>query len=147
MEYLDLNPVQFEKWLIEDNSREKELEKIFFHYSGREILCASLIKKAHDTSPCFHLLLINDHLGGFARIYQSYLSLFIIHPIYRRRGYGRSFLQHLLSLSKYPLYLEVREDNPIAQKLYYQEGFKRVGEKIRDHIKVFILRKDREYEK
>lgn len=144
MEYLNLTPRQFAKWLQEDLNRGKELETIFFQYSGREILCASLIEKAHNTSTHFLLLLIEGKLGGFARVHQSYLSLFIIHPLYRRKGYGRLFLRYILSLFHHSLYLEVREDNHIARKLYAEEGFKVIRETLRDHIKVHVLRKDPE---
>ena len=54
-----------------------------------------------------------------------------VHPEYRNGGIGRKILEYLLKTAKdegiKTLFLEVRAENPYAQKLYASCGFRAVG--------------------
>ena len=54
-----------------------------------------------------------------------------VHPGNRNRGLGRKILEYLLKTAKdegvKTIYLDVRAENPYAQKLYSSCGFKAVG--------------------
>ena len=67
--------------------------------------------------------------GGFWHVLDEiHISNIAIHPDYRRRGYGRILLIHLLeeaaSKGVSKASLEVRRSNIAAQKLYESFGFK-----------------------
>lgn len=54
-----------------------------------------------------------------------------VRPDQQGQGYGKKFLWHMLEIAKKKgariIFLEVRESNAIARKLYYGAGFYQVG--------------------
>jgi ribosomal-protein-alanine N-acetyltransferase len=50
-----------------------------------------------------------------------------VDPLYRRRGMARSLVLELIGTRKGPVYLELRESNAAACKLYQMLGFLCVG--------------------
>ncbi len=58
------------------------------------------------------------------------LNNIAIHENYRGKGYGKLLLQFLIECGKVfkseKIFLEVKEDNLIAQKLYKKHGFKEI---------------------
>ena len=55
-----------------------------------------------------------------------------IHPDYRRKGYGKMLMEHVLKFMKGRIILQVRKSNEIAINFYKKLGFKEVG-KIRKY--------------
>ncbi len=64
---------------------------------------------------------------------ESHLLTLCVNPDYRRRGLARRLLRHVLEQARQAgarqCFLEVRPSNGNAQRLYYGEGFVRVGER------------------
>lgn len=68
----------------------------------------------------------------------------------RGRGSGRLLLRALLDIAGergvHDVFLEVREDNPVAQRLYVSEGFAEVGRRPRyyqpDDVDAIVMRLD-----
>jgi ribosomal-protein-alanine acetyltransferase len=66
----------------------------------------------------------------------------------RGRGVGRALLAHLLDAAArrgaHRVFLEVRDDNPVAQALYASEGFEPVGRRARyyqpDDVDAIVMR-------
>jgi ribosomal-protein-alanine N-acetyltransferase len=54
-----------------------------------------------------------------------------VHPLWQGRGLGHLLLQHLIEQARAAqlasLFLEVRESNTVAQALYRNAGFERIG--------------------
>ena len=50
-----------------------------------------------------------------------------VDPPYRRRGVARSLVQQLVAQYRGTVYLEVRQSNYAAQKLYHSLGFEVIG--------------------
>ncbi len=74
-------------------------------------------------------------VGGYVVLYhaadEGEIASVGVHPALRRRGIGQSLLRALLSscldLGIKKIFLEVRESNEPAQRLYEKMGFLRVG--------------------
>ncbi len=64
-----------------------------------------------------------------------------VHPAHRRSGTGRSLLKHVLQKMKENgclyVYLEVRDSNIAARKLYESAGFREVGRRKLYYIQPF----------
>lgn len=62
---------------------------------------------------------------------EAHILNLCISPDYRRMGFGRQLLRHLLEMSASSavrdVFLEVRPSNEAALKLYRQHGFEQVG--------------------
>ncbi len=71
------------------------------------------------------------YLTLFAAAWEMEILNLAVHPDYRRQGYARSLLGHVLQLcDKMGIkrgYLEVRRSNVAAQSLYQAFGFQEVG--------------------
>lgn len=66
--------------------------------------------------------------GGLAAFAgEGYIQTVGVHPQYQRRGIGTALLRALLAEAERrgvpEVYLEVRADNPVAQRLYERHGF------------------------
>ncbi len=62
---------------------------------------------------------------------EAHLLNLCIHPRWQRRGYGSLLLEHVISyvarLESVAMFLEVRDSNPGAMKLYQDRGFLVIG--------------------
>jgi len=71
-------------------------------------------------------------LGLWFEEYRLHIVNIAVHPNYRGRGIGRKIMEFAIKLAekerKNEIYLEVRESNVSAQKLYQHLGFKFSGE-------------------
>ena len=113
-----------------------------------------LARSATDLAQLPHALafLVFDGASaiGFATCFSGYSTfraqpLWNIHdiailPAYRGRGLGRALLQHIARAAQdagcCKLTLEVREDNPVAERLYRSAGFQaaQVGERAVQYL-------------
>jgi len=50
-----------------------------------------------------------------------------VDPIFRRRGAARALVQELIGRNRGTLYLEVRQSNLAARKLYHSLGFEAIA--------------------
>lgn len=69
---------------------------------------------------------------------RSYIHHMALHPEYQKKGYGKLLLEKALEYSKelgFQAKLEVHNNNPHAQKLYREFGFK-----LLDGYEVYIKR-------
>ena len=68
-----------------------------------------------------------------AAVGEAHVLTLCVHPDFRRAGYGRSLLRHLLDKAARrdasECFLEVRPSNIEARQLYMSMGFTQVGER------------------
>lgn len=78
---------------------------------------------------------------------ESHLLTLCVNPAFRRKGMARELLRHVLQQAQEEgaerCFLEVRPSNGAAQRLYYGEGFVRVGER-RDYYPTRTAEEQRE---
>jgi ribosomal-protein-alanine acetyltransferase len=72
---------------------------------------------------------VDDRLAGFAvarRTVPDEMEVLnvAVDPPFRRRGVARTLIQYLLAQHRGTVYLEVRQSNYAARKLYHSLGFK-----------------------
>ena len=89
------------------------------------------------TSPQSHFFvaLLDDTVVGYGGFWfvadEAHITSVTVHAGYRGRGLGRRILLYLLrvaiGLDAQRAFLEVRESNAVAQKLYESVGFRRMG--------------------
>jgi ribosomal-protein-alanine N-acetyltransferase len=76
--------------------------------------------------------MVNERIAGFAVARHTapdeveILNL-AVDPLFRRRGIGRSLIQKLLANHAGSTFLEVRESNLAARKLYHSLGFEAIA--------------------
>ncbi|GAB4393856.1 MAG: ribosomal protein S18-alanine N-acetyltransferase [Gammaproteobacteria bacterium] len=62
---------------------------------------------------------------------ETHILNIVVKPNMQGRGYGKQLLQALMASARAQhsqrIFLEVRVSNKIAQAMYFQEGFKRIG--------------------
>ncbi len=91
--------------------------------------------------------------GGLSKLEtsnQADIQTIAVNPKYRGKGFGRAMMNALtakaVELGANEIFLEVRADNTVAQKLYSVFGFKRIG--IRkgyyqpDNVDAFVMQTD-----
>ena len=76
--------------------------------------------------------MVDDRLAGFVvarHTAPDELEILnaAVDPPFRRRGVARSLMQQLVSQYRGSVYLEVRQSNYAAQKLYHSLGFEVIG--------------------
>ncbi|HNQ63016.1 MAG TPA: ribosomal protein S18-alanine N-acetyltransferase [Syntrophorhabdaceae bacterium] len=80
---------------------------------------------------------INESIVGYIMLYsvedEAHIMNLAIHPDYRRKGYGSNLVAHIIEYSTardiYNFFLEVREGNVDAQRLYKRFGFEVIGKR------------------
>jgi N6-L-threonylcarbamoyladenine synthase len=112
---------------------------------------ASELAAAHTTY--FVLESTQGKLAGYAGLSkhhssdQSDVQTIAVSPEYRGEGHGRALMNQLLSTAAKQqarsVFLEVRADNPVAQKLYESLGFKVIDRRARyyqpDNVDALIM--------
>jgi len=87
----------------------------------------------------FEILRVGERLVGYGGLWrlldEAHISNIAIHPEYRRKGFGKRLLVHLLELAVEKgvskATLEVRRSNAAAQRMYESFGFETVA--VRKH--------------
>lgn len=110
--------------------KEEDLEEVY------KIECASFkfpypSKFFYDyLDKLFFVLEKNGRIVGYviADEKRNIIMSIAIHPEYRRKGYGRTLLEHVLRLLKGEVILQVRKSNVGAIKFYEKLGFKKKEE-------------------
>ena len=79
---------------------------------------------------------VQDRLAGFAVVRRTAadeleILNIAVDPPFRRRGVARCLMQQLLANFRGNVYLEVRQSNLAARKLYHSLGFEAIG--VRNH--------------
>ncbi|HSW71344.1 MAG TPA: ribosomal protein S18-alanine N-acetyltransferase [Gammaproteobacteria bacterium] len=119
------------KWKAEDLSQLAAIER-----ATQAVPWSDAIFK-----DCFHagypgwVLEQENKIIGFViysiREDESHLLNIGVQPQFQRKGFGRQLLQHILSIIKQEsakiIYLEVRESNQRAIRLYEKMGFMHIG--------------------
>jgi ribosomal protein S18 acetylase RimI-like enzyme len=92
-----------------------------------------IIKAISPKKGLFDLFVKDCHVGcGLGVVHRNYLGIFdiVIHPEYRRRGYGRKIMESIIAWGKMNgaevSYLQVMTDNPEAIDLYDKIGFREI---------------------
>lgn len=93
------------------------------------------IQEIHNPTAAFWAAGTRGRLKGFICYwvldFEIQLLNFAVHPEHRRRGTGRLLLNHMikqaLSMGLESIWLDVRDSNEEAVKLYQQAGFEQVG--------------------
>ncbi|HHF98591.1 MAG TPA: ribosomal-protein-alanine N-acetyltransferase [Candidatus Aerophobetes bacterium] len=83
----------------------------------------------------YHILEFKGKVVGYIGYWkvhdEAHIVTFAVHPLYRRKGFGKALLNYVLEEAKKRgikrATLEVRETNYAAQKLYEKVGFKKVA--------------------
>lgn len=74
---------------------------------------------------------------GYASLYrvsdELQIGNFAIDPAYQKRGFGNLLMRHIIALASElgirQIYLEVRDSNEAARRLYLKSGFRAVGKR------------------
>lgn len=83
------------------------------------------------------VLEINDEIIGYIMFYsvedEAHIMNLAIHPDFREKGYASELINHMLlyvrARGAVVIFLEVRESNIKAQRLYARFGFKIIGKR------------------
>ena len=125
---LNIRPMQ-EK----DISGVGNIEKVSFASPWTSQLFHMEIKKKNFAY--YYVLELEERVVGYAGYWkmhnEAHLVTFAVHPSYRKRGWGKILLDHILKDTRGKgirrLTLEVRKSNIAAQHLYEGFGFKKVA--------------------
>ena len=104
-----------EVYEIEKVSFLRPYPKLFFH---------------HYLSEHFFVAERNGKIVGYiiADIKRNLIVSLAVHPSFRRRGYGRALMQHVMDYMRGEILLQVRKSNESAIKFYEKMGFRKKGE-------------------
>ena len=107
---IDAYPVPWSKNVMKDCIKAGYHCVLLKSKNNEKILGYAFLMTAYDESHLLNMCIKNDHQG---------------------KGLGGKLLKYLESICIYSqsklLLLEVRESNPVAQKLYLSFGFKKIG--------------------
>lgn len=110
------------------------IEKNCFEDAWTEVMLLQQIEQ--KGSICF-VAVANDcvvgYIGGRAVLDEAELYRVAVLPEFRGRGFGEKLVQIFVDrcgeLGGKNIFLEVREDNAVAQKTYASAGFKKIGQR------------------
>ncbi len=107
-------------------AEETDLEEIWRIQSASEQ--ASQWKPADYVQHTCLVACVNDRMAGFAvarRVAADEIEILnlAVDPVFRRRGAGRALVRELIGKNPGTVYLEVRQSNVAARKLYHSLGF------------------------
>lgn len=98
----------------------------------------SLLEEVDNPLGRFFVLVSDKKVAGYIGAHnvmgEVYITNVAIHPDYRKRGFARALIKHLIDECKSDdgfVTLEVRESNTPARNLYAGLGFKEVGSRKR----------------
>ena len=127
-----MKELRFEKLSEAHLDEVLEIEKLSF----RAPWVRELFKKETESAVSNFFAAVSDGkitgYGGFWKAHdEADIVNLAVHPDFRHRGIGRQILEYLLAAAEKEgiktVFLEVRAENPHAQKLYASCGFKPVG--------------------
>lgn len=109
---------------------ESDLDEIWRIQSASEQ--ASQWKPADYMQHLCFVACVEARIAGFAvarRVAPDEIEILnvAIDPPFRRRGAGRALIEHIIGKNPGTLYLEVRQSNLPARKLYHSLGFETVA--------------------
>lgn len=110
--------------------REEDLEGVYkietlsFKFAYPRLLFYDYLKKL------FFVLEDEGKIIGYvmADEERNLIVSIAVHPDYRRKGYGKMLMEHVLKFMKGKVILQVRKSNEAAINFYKKLGFRRVGE-------------------
>jgi|Deesub1362A_J573_1020465.scaffolds.fasta_scaffold04705_3 ribosomal-protein-alanine N-acetyltransferase len=110
--------------------REEDLEEVYkietlsFKFAYPRLLFYDYLKKL------FFVLEDDGKIIGYvmADEERNLIVSIAVHPDYRRKGYGKMLMEHVLKFMKGKVILQVRKSNEAAINFYKKLGFRRVGE-------------------
>ncbi len=110
--------------------REEDLEEVYkietlsFKFAYPRLLFYDYLKKL------FFVLEDNGKIIGYvmADEERNLIVSIAVHPEYRRKGYGKMLMEHVLKFMRGKVILQVRKSNEAAINFYKKLGFRRVGE-------------------
>ncbi|HDN95778.1 MAG: ribosomal-protein-alanine N-acetyltransferase [Thermoplasmata archaeon] len=110
--------------------REEDLEDVYkietlsFKFAYPRLLFYDYLKKL------FFVLEDEGKIIGYvmADEERNLIVSIAVHPDYRRKGYGKMLMEHVLKFMKGKVILQVRKSNEAAINFYKKLGFRRVGE-------------------
>lgn len=125
--YEGLMPDMEKNSLVIDDISHYETEKLI-ELMRPDIFCAGIKEKyVVQKKTCVALANCFVNFSTFKAKPLLYIHDFVVDPAFRNRGYGSQFMNAILQWSKQQghcrVNLEVRNDNPNAQKLYTNAGF------------------------
>lgn len=128
--------ISFRKMNSMDIQRVWELECACFSCPWSQ---SSLRDELRNKIAHYELLEVDKEVVGYAGMWimfgEAHITNVAISPDFRRMGLGRKLMQHMFLVAgqhkAQAMTLEVREHNEAAKSLYYQLGFKKVGERKR----------------
>lgn len=119
------------------------------HWKEGDLRQMAAIENATQAAPWTHTIFKDCYRAGYSgwvfeqeekligflilslRDNETHLLNIAIHPHFQHRGFGTQLIQHALAMAKQVgaqiIYLEVRESNQHAIKLYQKMGFMHVG--------------------
>jgi len=110
--------------------KEEDLEEVFriellsFKFAYPRLLFHEYLEKL------FFVAEENGKIVGYvmADEKRNLIVSIAVHPAYRRKGYGKKLMEHVLNFMKGKVILQVRKSNEIAIKFYEKLGFRKIGE-------------------
>jgi len=130
-----LKKIRFRSMTIDDVEQVLTIEKLSFTppWSHKTFIN----ELSNNIFAHFIVLLIEKEIKGYGGLWiiaeeaQAHIATIAIHPDFRNRGLGKSFLNKLIDLalrhSVIHLTLEVRPSNLVALHMYNEAGFIPVG--------------------
>lgn len=122
--------MQIRKCKKEDLEEIYEIERMSFKYPYPFFVFYDFLDKL------FFVIEENRKIVGYviADEERSLIISIAIHPEYRRRGYGKMLMKHVLRFMKGKVILQVRKSNKEAIEFYKKLGFEEEGEIKRYYI-------------
>ncbi|MBQ0107876.1 MAG: ribosomal protein S18-alanine N-acetyltransferase [Phascolarctobacterium sp.] len=110
------------------------IEKNCFEDAWTEVM---LLQQSEQKGSVYFVAVANDcvvgYIGGRVVFDEAELYRVAVLPEFRGRGFGEKLVQIFVDrcgeLGAKNIFLEVREDNAVAQKIYASVGFKKIGQR------------------
>ena len=115
----------------EDVNRIYQIEQLAYPFPWSRGIFVDCLRVGYA---CFGLQ-IGNTLAGYSitscAAGEAHLLNLCVHPDWQRRGYGSLLLEYMINhvarLESEAMFLEVRDSNPRAVKLYENRGFRIIG--------------------
>ena len=121
----------FREMELEDVPAVMEIEKTIYSHPWTEGIFSDCIRVGYN---CW-VYLDNDVLVAYGLVSiaanEAHILNLVVSPEYQGQGIGKKMLYKLMQLAEEKdsdsIFLEVRVSNMVAQNLYEQEGFNKIG--------------------